>query len=162
VQIASRRGHVCTVQRDQTVRCWGDGSAGELGSGEFRDSTVAVPVVVARGGAPLAGVRAVRAGWAHTCALKADGTVWCWGKNDFGQLGTGTRGQSTATPAQTLIADEGRPLDRVIALAVGTFSACALREPGDLWCWGKNDHGQLGTGDTTDRDVATAAKDPCR
>ncbi len=159
--IIARRGHVCTLQFDQTVRCWGDGSAGELGSGEFRDAVVAMPVVAAPGGPALTGVRAVRAGWSHGCALKIDGTVWCWGQNDFGQLGTGERGKTSTTPVQVLRGPERQPLTNAVDLMLGNFSSCALTGDGALWCWGQNDFGQLGIGDTVDRAVATHAVAVC-
>jgi alpha-tubulin suppressor-like RCC1 family protein/tRNA A-37 threonylcarbamoyl transferase component Bud32 len=161
VDVHARRGHACAVLRDTTVRCWGDGSAGELGTGLFQDSETATTVVASPGGPPLRGVRAVRAGWAHTCALLAEGTVLCWGQNDFGQLGTGRAREHSPTPVPVVTGPSGARLRDVRALGVGSFAACASRTDGTVLCWGQNDFGQLGTGDTRDRDVATAIEVGC-
>jgi len=92
-QIAVGLTHTCALSGDQ-VRCWGDGSAGQLGdgSGINRLAPTLVP--------GLASVRAVRAhDAAHTCVTLADLTVRCWGVNSNGQLGDGTRlGRPTPVP----------------------------------------------------------------
>jgi hypothetical protein len=74
----------------------------------------------------------------HTCALR-QGTVYCWGANQFGQLGNGTNtGSSTpvAVPLATFVVD----------LSAGDFSTCAVDVYGRVFCWGVNSSGQLGTG----------------
>jgi hypothetical protein len=82
---------------------------------------------------------AIAAGSAHSLALEADGTVWAWGRNDSGQLGSGQRG------------DRHRPvrvdtLDGVTAIAAGASHSLALKADGTVWAWGWNAHGQLGDG----------------
>ena len=87
-------------------------------------------------------IRALRAGGEFACALKADGTVWCWGDNDFAEMGQrGDLLQPTPTPVPGLGA--------VIAVAAGGAHACALVADGAVWCWGANDAGQLGDGTRT-------------
>ena len=86
--------HVCAVKEDGTVRCWGSNSSGQLGngtggSGQFSASPVTV--------SDLTDAVAVAAGAAHSCALRATGSVVCWGSNDRGRLGDGT----TTTPRLT-------------------------------------------------------------
>ena len=86
------RTHTCAVRNDGTVRCWGNNGSGQLGDTSFTDR----PTPVAVGG--LTTAVAVSAGsTCHTCALLADGTVRCWGDNDYGQLGDGTT-TNGATP----------------------------------------------------------------
>ena len=87
----------------------------------------------------------VRAGSYETCARRADGTIWCWGSNQFGQLGDGTTTDSP-TPVQV------QGLADMIALAVGEGFACAVKGDGTVWCWGQNkDSGALGDGTEVDR-----------
>ncbi len=129
--------HACIVLTDGTVRCWGKNLNGELGdgtSGGFRN----VPVIVSG----LTNVQAVSAGEAFSCALKTDGTVWCWGQNTYGQLGNGTSVNSLAP-----VAVPG--LTGVTALAAGSVHLCVRKNDGTARCWGLNSSGQLGNGTTT-------------
>lgn len=82
-------------------------------------------------------------GGLFNCALDDDGQVWCWGRNDRGQLGDGT------------LINRNRPvavkgLDDAVAITAGWSHACELRESGRVYCWGNNDRGQLGD-DTLER-----------
>ena len=86
----------------------------------------------------------ISAGYAHTVALKQDGTVWAWGGNDYGQLGDGTQTDSL-TPVQV------RGLYNVTAIAAGGYHTVALKQDGTVWAWGDNTYGELGDGTQTDR-----------
>lgn len=79
----------CAVKKDATVVCWGADLAA-LGEGGVASSFVPVAIKGPLGAGLLGNVAAVAPGLRHACALKNDGTVWCWGKNDRGQLGDGT------------------------------------------------------------------------
>ncbi|AFY03433.1 hypothetical protein Bdt_3760 [Bdellovibrio bacteriovorus str. Tiberius] len=80
------------------------------------------------------------AGANHTCQLKADGSVWCWGRNVWGELGNGTNTDSTA-PVSVL--DPGVHYD---SISVTDNFACGLTSQGAVRCWGSNSSGQLGNG----------------
>lgn len=88
----------------------------------------------------------VSAGEEHTCAIKADHTAWCWGSNEFGELGIGTRSdEPTPTPtAVKMPAGVG-----FTQIALGAEHTCALSSDGGVWCWGTNADGQLGLVDAT-------------
>lgn len=90
------------------------------------------------------GVVAVAGGSDHSVALLADGTVWAWGWNGYGQLGDGTTTNSS-TPVQV------SGLTDIVAIAVGGSHALAIRDDGSLWAWGHNGYGQLGDGTKTNR-----------
>jgi hypothetical protein len=75
----------------------------------------------------------------HTCAVLATGGVVCWGANDRGQLGDGTR---EPRPKPTPVVG----LDDAVAVAAGWSHSCAIRRNGRVSCWGANDRGQLGDG----------------
>jgi alpha-tubulin suppressor-like RCC1 family protein len=87
---------------------------------------------------------AIAAGSTHTLALKVDGTVWAWGKNDVGQLG-----DTTPTMRTTPVAVSG--LTDVIAIAAGANHSLAIKRDGTVWAWGKNTGGQLGDNSNTNR-----------
>ena len=130
-------GHGCALVRDGSVACWGKNDHGQLGNGTTGDAAAAVPVVDDHGLA-LGGVTAVVTGAAHSCALKSDGTLRCWGDNSSGQLGGGgAQSMVNATPALV-------PLTSIVAVAAGARHACAALSAGAVWCWGANEAGQLG------------------
>src|SRR5581483_3323903 len=86
----------------------------------------------------------------HSLLLRADGTVWACGYNAYGQLGQGTTTDSYA-PVQVKGPNGVGFLTNIIAIAAGNFHSLALAADGTIYSWGRNSHGQLGTGDTTDR-----------
>lgn len=133
--------HTCTVALDGSVFCWGLNMYGQLGAVTGSDcgqSCSSSPIQVR-----IQDVVKVAGGFGHTCALKEDGTVYCWGKNEKGELGDGTGGRSTNrhTPGPVV----GLP-GRVTDLAIGSTAkhTCAIIEGGSLYCWGFNDNGQIG------------------
>jgi alpha-tubulin suppressor-like RCC1 family protein len=88
---------------------------------------------------------AIAVGRQHQLALAADGRVWAWGRNDRGQLGSGTAGPDWQnTPGRVL------SLAGVVAVAAGADHSLALRADGHVWAWGANDKGQLGNNTTAD------------
>jgi alpha-tubulin suppressor-like RCC1 family protein len=127
--------HGCARLRDGSAMCWGSNSFGELGLGQSGTAPVPNPTNVPG----LAGVIDIAVSSYHTCAVLANGTVECWGLNDEGALGDGTR-VDRATPAPVT------GLSGVRALALGFEHSCALTQDGNVWCWGVNDRGELGDG----------------
>lgn len=118
---------------------WGLNDSGQLGDGTTNNFR-ALPVRVGS----LTGVIRIEGGEQHSLALRADGTVWAWGQNGFGQLGDGTTtGRSTPTQVTGLT--------NVTAIAGDYYHSLALRSDGTAWAWGYNDEGQLGDGTTTNR-----------
>ncbi len=75
----------------------------------------------------------------HTCAIKQDSSLWCWGLNYYGQLGDGTN-ESKSTPVQIMAG--------VSQVSLGGSHTCAVKQDNSLWCWGWNGSGQLGNGTT--------------
>jgi alpha-tubulin suppressor-like RCC1 family protein len=88
VDVAGGRLHTCAVLTGGSVFCWGMNASGQLGDGTTNLPVMPVPV---KGLGP-SGAAAVTAGDGHTCALMKDGTAWCWGQNNTGQLGNGMMG----------------------------------------------------------------------
>ena len=131
--------HSCAVTASGGATCWGYNADGRLGNGTTFDSAVPVPVT-----GLASGVTAIAAGLSHSCALTSGGAVKCWGANNWGQLGNGTTTDSTV-PVQVTGLTSG-----AIAVATGFGYSCALNAAGAARCWGHNDTGQLGNGNTTD------------
>jgi uncharacterized repeat protein (TIGR01451 family) len=144
IAIASADEHNLTLKSDGTVWAWGRNAAGQLGIGTNNNSLVAVQVINTDH-SPFnvnvtghTGPTAVASGWYHSLVLKSDGTVWAFGWNDSGQLGTGNYIWSSF-PVQVT------DLTNVIAIAAGEEHSLALKSDGTVWAWGKNS-GQLGIG----------------
>ena len=152
--------HTCVVLDDATVKCWGSNDFGEQGQG---DTTIRglsggqmgdalPPVALGTGRSALA----ITAGSTHTCARLDVRTLKCWGLNDQGQLGLGDvahRGDAGGEMGDAL-PTVGLATDRVrTPLAVGASErhTCAVLDDGAVRCWGFNNLGQLGLGDTADR-----------
>jgi uncharacterized repeat protein (TIGR01451 family) len=138
--------HTCALKGGQ-VYCWGYNGNGQLGDGTTTQRTT--PTLVANGAMGNSGVTAIAVGGYNTCALKG-GQVYCWGWNGYGQLGDGT---TTYRTTPTLVADGAMGNSGVTAVAAaGAGHTCALKG-GRVYCWGRNDYGQLGDGTTTYRNT---------
>jgi alpha-tubulin suppressor-like RCC1 family protein len=132
--IAVGNGHACAVLGDGTVRCWGGNGLGQLGDGTKADSPSPVKVW------GITDAVAIAAGAEHACVVLGDGSVRCWGSNIYDQLGAPTAAYWSSNPVTaTGITD-------AVAIAAGDSHTCALAASGAVWCWGKNDYGQLGDG----------------
>jgi len=155
VKIAAGSLHTCAVLDDQSLKCWGYNYYGELGQGDSQtrgdvagELGDALPPIDL--GTGLA-ARAVTMGYAHTCALLANGQVKCWGYNGYGQLGLGdtnTRGDAPNEMGDNLPAVDLGTSRTAVAVAAGEEHTCALLDNGQVKCWGYNGYGQLGLGDT--------------
>jgi serine/threonine protein kinase/alpha-tubulin suppressor-like RCC1 family protein len=132
--VTSGDAHSCAVTIEGAMHCWGSNTRGQLGDGSTEMRTV--PTVVT----PIS-QRAVQvvAGASHTCALTAEGSAFCWGANDRGQLGAGVVGDRHVPTAVAGAL-------RFAALGSGLQHTCGLAVDGGVWCWGAGGRGQLGTG----------------
>lgn len=140
VAVRSGASFGCALTAAGAVHCWGSNGFGQLGNGGGANS--ANPVPVAGLGA---GVVEIVAGREFGCARLGTGAVQCWGRGDFGQLGSGGIDDApTPTPVTGLASG-------AVALAAGDNFACARLATGAARCWGRNVRGQVGDGTTSDR-----------
>ncbi|MCX5977325.1 MAG: fibronectin type III domain-containing protein [Coprothermobacterota bacterium] len=132
--------HSLALKGDGTVWAWGYNGNGQLGLGDNTNRYTPVQVTALGDN-----VVALTANGGHTLALKGDGTVWACGYNGNGQLGLGDTADRSS-PVQVLALG-----NNVKALTTGEYHSLAQKEDSTVWAWGKNDHGQLGLGDTISR-----------
>ncbi len=138
--VAAGSFHTCAIDGSTGLKCWGDNTFGQIGDGTKAQRNAATQVV----GLPFNVVDVV-AGERHTCALRPNGNVKCWGSNGGGRLGDGTTDPS-GTPVLVVNMPPG-----TIKLAAGQSHTCALFGGGSIRCWGNNSDGQLGDGSTSNR-----------
>lgn len=139
--------YALALKSDGSVWSWGANDDGELGNGTTVESLSPQAIkTLSRG------VVAVAAGWDAGVALKSDGSVWTWGKNDRGQLGDGTN-VSSNTPTRV-----AGLYGKATAIAAGLAFVLALKSDGTVWGWGDDFQGQLGNGDNTDSPTPVAVK----
>jgi alpha-tubulin suppressor-like RCC1 family protein len=142
VSIAAGAASTCAVTAQGGVKCWGWNGDGQLGDGSTLDHTLPADV-----SGLTSGVSSVTSGYAHGCAVKANGTMSCWGSNVSGQLGDGT-----TVDRLTPVAVTG--LTGVAGASAGGGHTCALTQAGGLKCWGDNSAGELGDGTTNSHSSA--------
>jgi alpha-tubulin suppressor-like RCC1 family protein len=158
VAVSAGGSHACALLNDGSVKCWGTSVYGQLGLGdttsrgkganEMGDNLPAVNLGTGKSAV------AVSAGEDHTCALLGDGSVKCWGYDDSGQLGLGdigNRGDGPNEMGDNLPAVNLGTGKTAVAVTAGSHHTCALLNDGSVKCWGRNDSGQLGLGDTNKR-----------
>lgn len=156
--IATGKSTSCSVvASDGSVQCWGENENGMLGhlplapDGGTVDPCCSIDCGFSQGHPrcvdhPVAVPGITQAKFlavsdTAVCAMKIDGTVWCWGGNDKGQLGRGT-----SDPSPSIVPTKIATLSGVTDISAGSNHFCALEGDGTVWCWGLNDKGQLGAG----------------
>lgn len=129
--------HVCALAVGGRAWCWGRDLDGQLGDDRLVHSTTPIPV---SGGDVPAVFASISAGFRHTCALNSAGAAFCWGSNDFGQLGVGSVGGFSDAPLQVA---GGLSFQ---SISSGGDHTCGITSAGSAYCWGSNAVGQLGVG----------------
>lgn len=146
--------HTCAILSDDSVRCWGAASSGQLGTDERRNE----PRPSARAARPVfpQGVvaRSLSSGGSHSCASVEDGRLWCWGSNTYGQVGAGDDVDHYAPHLVELGTSAQGVTSSVRTVVAGGSHTCAIIETGSLRCWGRNFAGELGVGSTAEQFLA--------
>jgi alpha-tubulin suppressor-like RCC1 family protein len=155
--IAAGDYHTCAILDNSSIKCWGNNASGQLGLGntdnlgdagsEMGDDLDAVDLGSGRTATAIAG------GGSHSCAILDNSAIKCWGANASGQLGIGNtnnRGDAGSEMGDDLPAvDLGSGRTAKVIVAGGSHT-CTILDDSSIKCWGENDQGQLGLGNTTD------------
>ena len=149
VSVSAGRNHTVAIKSDGTLWAWGEDEQQQLGNGEEAGRQL-IPIQIGEDEDWVS----VAAGEWHTVAIKKDGSLWAWGRNDRGQLGVGNENDTRHVPTEIVI---GPPATWLMVDA-GLRNTFAIRTDGTLWGWGANYYGQLGNGSTEDKYIPTQIK----
>jgi cysteine-rich repeat protein len=159
MSLAAGGRHACALLSNGHLKCWGDNSSGQLGTGDTTThgdlpGTMGADLPTVDLGSVT--IQAVTAGGANTCIYTApEGEYKCWGDNSSGQLGLGNtdnRGDDADEQGDALATGFHYGSDLYAYQVVfGRAHACAVLQTTEVKCWGDNSHGQLGLGDTDNR-----------
>jgi alpha-tubulin suppressor-like RCC1 family protein len=134
---ADGEDHTCALDADGAAWCWGYNGAGELGVPIDSASKINQPVRVATDQR----FTQVVTGWDHSCGLTTGGVVYCWGTRGTTGVGPGGSDFDVMPPTRTLL--DGR----FVQISSQKWHTCALRDTGDLFCWGFSHAAELGGGE---------------
>lgn len=151
----------CALTNTAEAYCWGRNNKGQLGQGNYTNSSVPVRV---QGNLAGETIIALSTSSETACALTNNGDMYCWGNGESGQLGNGSSGGANVATSPVLIAGPslGSGGGDIGSTAVASFSQssaytshmCAIANL-NVYCWGENGDGELGLGDRTDRALPT-------
>jgi len=136
ISITTGKYHTCGVLGNGSAMCWGQNTYGEIGDGTngtdrlnpvFVNSTESFVSITAKN--------------YHTCGLLGNGSMMCWGKNDYGQIGNGSAGGKALNPVFVNTSES------FVSISAGREHTCGLLGNGSMMCWGFNTDGQIGNGD---------------
>jgi alpha-tubulin suppressor-like RCC1 family protein len=134
-QFVSGAFHNCALRTDGAAYCWGNNSEAQMGDGTSTSRTSPVAVT---GGHTFKSIHGGSKAW-NTCAIKSDGTGYCWGSNTDRQSGN-----NSFTHAQSPVAIVGGHLWKQLAPALR--HTCGITVSGAAYCWGTSSYGELGGG----------------
>jgi alpha-tubulin suppressor-like RCC1 family protein len=130
-------GESCCALRDGgALYCWGSNTDGNAGVNRTANGPVVAPTQVTANG----DFTSVSVGAAHSCAIRGDGTLWCWGRNNDGELGLGSARVAQRQPVRVGSANDWT------SVSAGQQHTCGIRRGGLLFCWGGNGSSQVGVG----------------
>ena len=138
-QVSCTDRNTAAIKKDGTLWIWGANAYGQLGDNTIIDKSSPVQTITYSGS-----WKQVSFGYAHVGAVKTDGTLWLWGRNDAGQLGDSSI-VSKSSPIQTVAYGINWKI-----VDCGSFHSASIKNDGSLWAWGAN-AGNLADGTTTDR-----------
>jgi alpha-tubulin suppressor-like RCC1 family protein len=127
--------HTCRINLDHTLWCWGAAGNGQAGQPvDLMHQNILTPEQV---GSDSNWTDVSAGSYLHSCGVKADYSLWCWGYNNNGQLGTGTNSGENQ-PKQIGLGTHW------VSVTAGAYHSCAITTGGELWCWGDNSQGAVG------------------
>lgn len=138
--------HTCGLATDGFVYCWGDNSHGQLGNAATSTTS---PFRIAD--TLSLSFASLSAGYQHACGVTVTGAGYCWGDDNYGELGSGT-----AAASLTAVAVAGSQTFQQVS--AGYYYSCGLTTAGAAYCWGNNGYGALGDSTTITRSAPVAVR----
>lgn len=152
IEPSSAGNHSCVIASDDKAYCWGHNGFGQLGNNNTVNSLTPVAVDTA-GVLASKTIKQIASGGISSCVIASDDKAYCWGSNNFGQLGNGNlKNSSTPTPVSTTGVLAGKTIKQITA---GTEFTCAIASDDKAYCWGSNSSGELGNNSTINSGVPT-------
>ncbi|WP_350356639.1 T9SS type A sorting domain-containing protein [Hymenobacter canadensis] len=153
--IAAGQGFALALRSDGTLWAWGYAGYGSLGIGPSTVTYQTTPILVPSPSGALAGTHwtKIATGYTHALAVRSDGTLWTWGRANFGQLGNGDLSTQVAVPTQITNPTAASVGTSWVQVWAGNEHSLALRSDSTLWGWGRNTEGQLGDNTAISRTV---------
>ncbi|MCP3937652.1 MAG: hypothetical protein GY708_20040 [Actinomycetia bacterium] len=150
--------HSCAILDNGDTKCWGHNGYGDLGLGDTTNrgdmpNQMGDALPALNFGTDRTATTISTSG-EHNCAILDNGDTKCWGYNAYGQLGQGdttNRGDMPGQMGDNLLAVDLGTDRTASTISAGGYTNCAVLDNGDIKCWGLNNYGQLGLGDTTNR-----------
>jgi alpha-tubulin suppressor-like RCC1 family protein len=143
--VAGAQLHTCALRSPGSLWCWGVNDDGRLGLGWISNTPITDPTQVGTATDWLL----LDGGQNDTCGIRRDGSLWCWGTGGFDNR-------------QVLAPEQITSDFDWVSVSIDAFDRCAIKRDQSLWCWGRNVEGQLGLGDTTDRNQPTRVPNPAK
>ena len=157
-QVTASYFHTCAIASDKEAYCWGDNTDGQLGDGSTAQSNVPVAVLPPQGMTPPLGgqFKQISAeGGNRTCAIAYGDDAYCWGEGRYGGLGNNSTANSKR-PVPVLMSGI-LANKRIKQISSGVYRTCVIASDNQIYCWGRNSHGQFGNNDTADSLIPKAA-----
>ena len=152
IEPSSAGNHSCVIASDDKAYCWGHNGFGQLGNNNTVNSLTPVAVDTA-GVLASKTIKQIASGGISSCVIASDDKAYCWGSNNFGQLGNGNlKNSSTPTPVSTTGVLAGKTIKQITA---GNSYFCVIASDDKAYCWGSNSSGQLGNNSTINSGVPT-------
>ncbi|MCX4247382.1 RCC1 domain-containing protein [Paraliomyxa miuraensis] len=137
--VAGHNHNCAAINGGMAVRCWGKGDLGQIGDGTTNNRQLPNAIAMT----PPAPVVALQAMVDTTCMLLADESLWCWGDDNGGFLGTDVANNTPLLVPTRVLTVDALP-EPIVSFSLGAAHLCGLAESGRLWCWGRNTSWQLG------------------
>ncbi len=152
--VSTSGNHVAVIDKNGDLWTWGSNQYGEIGNSGAGNGTATfidtrypmqtTPVKV------LSNVVSVSCGRGFTAAIKADGSLWMWGENEYGELGNGRQFNTLAVTNERIQNVPVKVMDSIVAVSCGQSHIAAIKTDGTLWSWGHNQYGSVGNGGVSD------------
>jgi alpha-tubulin suppressor-like RCC1 family protein len=148
--ITTGDSHTCALTSNGKAYCWGLNKDGELGNSTTKNSNIPIEVTTPKDETPVI-LASISTFYQHTCGLTTSGKAYCWGANEYGQLGNDSTTNSLV-PIAVVSSVNGETLT-FSSIDAGLYHTCGITTMKKAYCWGLNDSGELGNNTTTNSSI---------